>query len=185
MTDEEIIGRVRGGETRLFGELVRRYQDPVYGMAARLVSGPDDAQDVAQEVFLRAYRGLEGFKGEAKFSTWLYRVTYNLCMDWLRRSARPDRRATGIEKAGSIPDGRVSLEGSLVDREQKEDVRRALDALQEKYRTVLVLLYYQDMSYEQIAAILDVPLKTVETRLYRARKMLRERLEGSWRGGDT
>lgn len=183
MTDEQIIGRVRGGETRMFGELVQRYQDPVFGMALRFVGGRGDAEDVAQEVFLRAYRGLDGFKGDAKFSTWLYRITFNLCADWLRRNRRADRRAAAIEEAAEVADGRVSLEEGMLETEKRDQVRRALESLDERYRSVVVLLYYQKMSYEQIAAVLALPVKTVETRLYRARKMLRELLESGEEGG--
>jgi RNA polymerase sigma factor (sigma-70 family) len=184
MTDEQIIGRVRGGETRLFGELVRRYQDPVYGMVVRAVGGSEDAQDIAQEVFLRVFRGIEGFRGDSKFSTWLYRVTWNLCADWLRRNRRPDRRAVMIEEADAMPDERVDVEEGFLGEEQRATVRRALGRLDEKYRGVVDLHYYQKLSYDQIAVVLGIPVKTVETRLYRARKMLRESLERSGRGGD-
>jgi RNA polymerase sigma-70 factor (ECF subfamily) len=183
MTDEQIIGRVRGGETRMFGELVQRYQDQVFGMARRFVGGRGDAEDVAQEVFLRAYRGLDGFKGDAKFSTWLYRITFNLCADWLRRNRRADRRAVTIDKAAEVADGRVNLEEGILESERRDKVRRALNGLDERYRSVVMLLYYQKMSYDQIASILELPTKTVETRLYRARKLLRKDLESGERGG--
>lgn len=184
MTDEQIVDRVRNGETRLFDQLVRRYQDPVFGMAARFTRGRADAEDVAQEVFLKVFRGLAGFKGEAKFSTWLYRVTFNLCADWLRRNRTPGRKAASLDEAAEVRDGRVDLEGSLLASEQRERVNRALDALDERYRSVIVLAYYQKLPYEEIAAILEVPVKTVETRLYRARKILREALgDEEGRGG--
>ncbi len=176
MTDEQIIDRVRKGETRLFEQLVRRYQDAVYGMAVRFTRSPPDAEDVAQEVFLKAFRGLEGFKGEAKFSTWLYRITFNLSADWMRRNRRPRRRAAGIEEAGEVRDARVDLEEGLLASEERERVARAIDGLDERYRSVIVLLYYQKLPYEQIAAVTGLPLKTIETRLYRARKILREAL---------
>jgi RNA polymerase sigma-70 factor (ECF subfamily) len=185
MTDEQIISRVRGGETRIFEELVARYQDSVYSMALRFVGGRGDADDVAQEVFLRAYRGLAGFKGNAKFSTWLYRITFNLCADWLRRNKRADRRAATIEAAAKLADSRVNLEAGVVMAEERDTLRSALDRLDERYRSVVVLLYYQKMSYEQIAAVLELPVKTVETRLYRARKMLREKLVKGGEGGVT
>jgi RNA polymerase sigma-70 factor (ECF subfamily) len=167
----------------MFGELVQRYQDSVFGMALRFVGGRGDAEDVAQEVFLRAYRGLDGFKGDAKFSTWLYRITFNLCADWQRRNRRAGRRSALIEEAAEVADGRANLEEGFLESERKDLVRRALDGLDERYRSVLVLLYYQKMSYEQIAAVLDLPVKTVETRLYRARKLLRESLASGQEGG--
>lgn len=176
MTDEEIIDRVRKGETRLFDHLVRRHKDAVYGMAVRFVGRGPDAEDVAQEVFLKAFRSLAGFKGEAKFSTWLYRITFNLCADWLRRSRGPGRKTVPIDDAREIGDGRIDLEAGLLDAEERQRVNRALDRLDERYRSVVVLQYYQKLAYEEIAAILEVPVKTVETRLYRARKLLREAL---------
>jgi RNA polymerase sigma-70 factor (ECF subfamily) len=184
-SDDELIGRVRAGETRLFAELVRRYQDPVYGMALRFAGSTSDAQDIAQESFLRAFRGIAGFKGEARFSTWLYRITYNLCADWLRRQRKPGRPGRFAE-ADDVADDRVDLEEGLLAREEREKVRRALDGLDEIYRSVILLLYYQKLSYGQIAGVLGVPVKTVETRLYRARRMLREALEEkAEQGGGT
>ena len=177
VTDEEVIGRVCGGETRMFDELVRRYQDQVYGMAARFVGQTIDAEDIAQEVFLKAFRGLEAFQGHAKFSTWLYRITFNLCTDWLRRNRKPGRKLVSIDQGSEIPDDAVDVGERLVAQEELAEAQKALHELPERYRTVLILLYYQKLSYEQIGSILDLPTKTVETRLYRARRMLRERLE--------
>jgi len=182
-SDGELIERVQKGETRCFADLVSRYQDPVYSMALRFVRGEGDAEDIAQEAFLRAYRGLEGFKGESKFSTWLYRITWNLCADWLRRNRKPGRAPVAIDDAADLADGRIDLEQGLLAEEEKRKVGEALDGLDEKYRAVLILLYYQKMSYEQIAAVLEVPMKTVETRLYRARKLLRASLQRAGLGG--
>jgi len=183
MTDEQIISRVRGGEARMFGELVQRYQDPVFGMALRFVGGRGDAEDIAQEAFLRVYKNLDTFKGEARFSTWLYRITFNLCADWLRRNRRADRRAAAVEEAAEVADQRMDLEQGILESERRAEIRSAIDALDERYRNVIVLLYYQGLSYGQIAAVLGVPAKTVETRLYRARKLIREYLESGEGGG--
>jgi RNA polymerase sigma-70 factor, ECF subfamily len=183
MTDEQLIGRVRSGDTRLFGELVRRYQDPVFAMALRLVGSERDAEDVAQEAFLRVHRGLEGFKGNAKFSTWLYRITFNLCTDWLRKNRRPGRATTSLDDAAEVADASVQLEQGVLDAAERQPLREALDGLQERYRTLVVLHYYQGLPCQQIAEVLGMPLKTVATRLYRARRMLRERLDTSGRRG--
>ena len=160
----------------MFDELVRRYQDRVYGMAARFVGQPSDAEDIAQEVFLKAFRGLEGFKGDAKFSTWLYRITFNLCTDWLRRTRRPGRRTTSLSEGLDVQDSAPGLGEDVLAAERRKEVRAALEGLPERYRTVVTLLYYNKLSYEQIGTILELPPKTVETRLYRARRMLREKL---------
>ncbi len=177
MTDAEIIERVQGGQTRHFAELVRRYQDTVYAMALRFLGSPSDAEDAAQETFLKVFRGLDGFKGEAKFSTWLYRITFNLCADSLRKRRRSGHAELG--EAEQVADEPVDVEDGLLSSEDRRRVRECLDELDERYRSVIVMLYYQKLSYEQIATVLGVPLKTVETRLYRARKQLRERLERS------
>lgn len=181
--DAELIERVHKGEIRCFAELVSRYQDQVFGMALRFVRGEKDAEDISQEAFLRAYRGLEGFRKDAKFSTWLYRITWNLCADWLRRNRKPGRTAVGLDDAPDLADGRVDLERGLLADEEREKVRAALDGLDDKYRAILVLHYYQRMSYDQVAEVLAVPMKTVETRLYRARKLLRESLRRAGLGG--
>jgi RNA polymerase sigma-70 factor, ECF subfamily len=184
-TDDELVQRVQKGETRQYAELVARYQDPVYAMALRFVRSRGDAEDIAQEAFLRAYRGLDGFKGEARFSTWLYRITWNLCADWTRRHRRPGRSPVSMDDVLEVADGSVDLESGLLEAEEKRAVRKALDSLDEKYRSVVVLLYFQKLSYEEIAAILQCPLKTVETRLYRARKLMKKNLERAGVGGTT
>jgi RNA polymerase sigma factor (sigma-70 family) len=178
-TDEQVIESVRAGDTRQFAELVLRHQDAVYGMARRFVDSAADAEDIAQEVFLRVHRGLEGYKGDARFSTWLYRITWNLCTDWVRRHRKPGRGSVSMEDTGELEDGRAGVEDGLIDEEQRRNVRQALGAMDRKYSSVISLLYYQKLSYEQMAEVLGVPLKTVETRLYRARKLLRARLEQS------
>jgi len=177
MTDEEVVCRVRGGEPRLFAELVTRHRDAVYATALRLLGNTADAEDVAQEAFLKAFRGLAGFRGDARFSTWLYRITVNLCADHARRHGRPDRRTRAIDDAGEIADGRTDLEAGVLAAEERRAVERAVMDLEDRYRSIVVLHYYQKLSYEEIAAVLDMPLKTVETRLYRARRMLRGALE--------
>jgi RNA polymerase sigma-70 factor, ECF subfamily len=182
-SDAELVERVQKGETRRFAELLSRYQDRVFSLALRFVRGEKDAEDISQEAFLRAYRGLEEFRRDSKFSTWLYRITWNLCADWLRHNRKPGRTAVAIDDASDLADGRVDLEQGLLAEEEKEKVRAALDGLDEKYRTVLVLHYYQRMPNDQVAAVLEVPVKTVETRLYRARKLLRESLQRAGLGG--
>lgn len=183
MTDEQIIDLcVGGGETRRFADLVHRYEDRVYGLALRVTGRAEDAEDLAQEVFLSAYRGLAGFKGDAKFSTWLYRIAWNRATDWLRRNRKPGRRTAALEDAEEIADGRAGPDDELLGSEGRRCVAAAVAGLEERYRAVIELLYFQELPYEQIAAVLEVPVRTVETRLYRARRLLRQRLVGSSSG---
>jgi RNA polymerase sigma factor (sigma-70 family) len=177
MTDEEIVGHVQSGKTELFVDLVRRHQDAVFGMAMRFTGHCGDAEDIVQEIFLKAFRSFSDFTGNAKFSTWLYRVAYNLCVDSQRKNRRKSREVVSLEDAGDAADEMSSLEGALLSAEDRELVRRALEGLDEHYRSVVVLAYYQTLSYEEISAVLGIPVKTVETRLYRARKKLRDSLE--------
>jgi RNA polymerase sigma-70 factor, ECF subfamily len=181
--DHELIARVRAGETRLFAQLVERHADAVYAMSLRLIGDRREAEDVAQEVFLRVHRALASFKGDSRFSTWLYRITWNLCADWRRRNRKPGRVTTSLESAADQHDGRIDLEKRVIDAEDQGMVRQALDGLDDIYRSVVILHYYQKLPYEQIASILGVPVKTVETRLYRARRQLRVRLEKLGQGG--
>src|SRR4030042_1786413 len=102
MSDGEIIARVRAGDSGAFAALVRRHQDRVYGMALRATGRPEDAEDLAQEVFLSAFRGLEGFKGDAQFTTWLYRIAWTRCADWLGRHRKPGRGA-GVGAGRGVP----------------------------------------------------------------------------------
>ena len=176
MSDGEIIARVRAGDNGAFADLVRRHQDRVYGMALRATGKPEDAEDLAQEVFLSVFRGLEGFKGDAQFTTWLYRIAWNRCADWLRRNRKPGRRTTQLEAADDIADGRADPEGAVLGEEDRVRIRRALDGLDERYRSVVELSCIQGLSYAEVGTALGLPVKTVETRLYRARKQLRERL---------
>src|SRR5512137_2781621 len=143
MSDGEIIARVRGGDTAAFADLVQRHQDRVYGMALRAAGKPEDAEDLAQEIFLSVFRGLEGFKGGAQFTTWLYRIAWNRCADWLRRNRRRGRRTAPLEEADEVPDGRADPVADVLGKDDRLRMRRALDGLDEHYRSVVELACIQ------------------------------------------
>ena len=176
LVDAELVSRILAGETPLFESIVRRHQDRVYGIASRFLGRGAEAEDAAQEVFLRAYRGLEGFKGNSTLSPWLYRIAFNLCTDALRRRGSPVLRAETLDERAEIPDTRSNPEAAAVSSEEREAVARAVEGLEEPYREAVVLRYYEGLPVEEIAAALGVPFKTAETRLYRARKALRKSL---------
>jgi RNA polymerase sigma-70 factor (ECF subfamily) len=182
LTDEELVARAKAGDLDSFNQLVSRWERPIYALAYRTLGREEDARDVVQEAFLRAYRGLKGFKGEAKFSSWLYRITLNLCRDWSRR----ERRAPIVQvPAGTDPvelaDERVQTSESVEDlvarREMSDAVAKAMAELPEEQRTAIMLKEYHGLTFQEIAGMLDCPLSTVKTRLYQGLSVLRRRLE--------
>jgi len=182
--DESLVERSRAGDTWAFGELVRRYQGRLYPTLLRLTGSAEDAQDLLQEAFLRAYRKLGRFQGESSFYTWLYRLTVNLALSH-RRRRNPSLRLADLpssEDEGSYdPASEADQSDPSLPAEQAERdalVHRALDALAPDHRAVVVMKEFDGLRYEEIAAHLGVPVGTVRSRLHRARRELRERLEG-------
>ena len=179
-TDEELVARSRGGDVDSFNELILRWERPIYALAYRVIGREDEARDVCQEAFLRAFRALPGFKGEAKFSSWLYRITLNLCRDWIRRRRRAPMSqmpegADPIELASQA--GPVeSIEDLAARRELTEVVERAMTLLPDEQRTAIILKEYHGMTFQEIADLQGCPLSTVKTRLYQGLTVLRREL---------
>lgn len=180
-TDEELVARSAGGDLDSFNQLVVRWERPIYALAYRVIGREEEARDVVQEAFLRAYRSIGGFRGQAKFSSWLYRITLNLCRDWIRRQKRAPFVETPegvdvIELAGDH--GPVESVEDLVARKSLgEIVNRAMKVLSEDQRTAIVLKEYQGLTFQEIADLLGCPLSTVKTRLYQGLIVLRRELE--------
>ena len=181
MTREEelrLVRRVQSGEAEAFEELVRAHEKTVYNLALRLVGNPQDAEDMAQEAFLKVYRSLPEFRGESKFSVWLYRIVSNVCLDHLRRQGRrPASSLTtededGEEQQWDVPDESQSPERLLEQKLTREAVQRGLETLPEDQRQILLLREIRGMSYEEIGAALDLEPGTVKSRIFRARKKL-------------
>jgi RNA polymerase sigma-70 factor (ECF subfamily) len=184
LTDEELVARSIGGDTESFNQLIKRWERPIYALAYRTIGREDDARDVVQETFLRAFWGLGGFRGQAKFSSWLYRIALNLCRDWIRRQ----RRAPVVLTPDGVDLVELAGEGEGAERADdmvaRQDVRlavaRAMRALPEEQRAAIVLKEYHDLTFQEIADLLGCPLSTVKTRLYQGLVVLRKELE---RGG--
>jgi RNA polymerase sigma-70 factor (ECF subfamily) len=179
-TDEELVARSIGGDLDSFNQLVLRWERPIYALAYRVIGREEDARDVAQEAFLRAFRALGGFKGQAKFSSWLYRITLNLCRDWIRRERRaPIAQAPEgvdiIELAGETAPSE-SIEDLVSRRQLGRTVEKAMALLPEEQRTAIILKEYHGLTFQEIADLLDCPLSTVKTRLYQGLSVLRRQL---------
>ena len=184
-TDEELVDRAKGGDQDSFNQLILRWERPIYALAYRVIGREEDARDVCQDTFLRAFRALPGFKGEAKFSSWLYRIALNLCRDWIRRQ----RRAPTVQ----IPEGvdpvemvgeqgpAESIEELVSRRELSAVVEEAMALLPEEQRTAIVLKEYHGMTFQEIADLQGCPLSTVKTRLYQGLSVLRRHLEKNGR----
>jgi RNA polymerase sigma-70 factor (ECF subfamily) len=176
--DAQLIAAARAGDSEAFGRLVERYQDRLYNSLVRVLGSAEDARDAVQEAFVQAYLKLDTFRGSAAFYTWLYRVAFNLAMS----HARKRRPRTSLDEAkesfGREPvDGQPTPDMHLVRREQVQLVQTALAALGTEYRQILVLRELEGCRYDQIAEILELPIGTVRSRLFRAREQLREQLE--------
>lgn len=176
----EIIVKVRSGDADAFEALVLEHQNKVYSLALRMVGNEEDARDMAQEAFIRAFNSLGSFRGESKFSVWLYRLTSNICIDFLRGMAK--RRTVslswededGDEGELEIPDERFSPEAGLERSELREAVRRGLEQLTPEYREILLLREINGLSYDEIGRALNLEEGTVKSRIFRARKKLCE-----------
>ena len=179
MDDEKaLIGRVLAGEQEAFAILVEQYQKQVYNLCLRMVSNPSDAEDLAQEAFVKAWKGLRFYKFEASFSTWLYRLTSNVCIDFLRRQKR--RAAFSLTSADEddwaeldLLDPQPGPEELAIHREDQRAVAKAMAQLDEEHRLVLTLRVVEELSYDQICDVLGLKAGTVKSRLARARNRLR------------
>ncbi|MGE5560219.1 MAG: sigma-70 family RNA polymerase sigma factor [Chloroflexota bacterium] len=181
-SDEVLAGRCQRGDMTSFTELVNRYKDRVFNLALRMLHNRHDAEDLAQETFLNVYRAIASFHTDERFSTWIYKIASNLCIDRLRKrrynSLSLDAPVQeGEELYRQIPDWSHAPEPIYEQSELREDVQAAIDQLPAKYRMIILLRHMQDMAYEEIAVIMDLPIGTVKTRLFRAREILRRHLE--------
>lgn len=185
-TDRDIIDEVRAGNTRRYALLVDRHKDKALALAIRLVGVRQEAEELVQDAFLRAFRSLDQFRGDAKFGTWFYRILYNLCMTKVtRRHGKTEQLEVGDEMALdhlSPLDGVLSVHDQLEADEMQRILGQEIEGLPEKFKSVITLFYVQEMSYEEMVSILKIPIGTVKTNLFRARSLLRKRVLGRTKG---
>ncbi len=176
--EAQIVNKVLRGDVNAFETLVVEYEKNVYAIAQRMTGNPEDAADMTQETFIKAFNSLQSFRGDSKFSVWLYRIATNVCLDFLRsRNRKPTVSLSveddeGEESQLDIADESQSPELLLERGLTRDAVRRGLDALSPEYRQILLLREIQGLSYEEISQVLSLEVGTVKSRIFRARKRL-------------
>jgi len=183
LLDEQLVERVQRGDKAAFNLLVKKYQQKVVNLVARYVNNPGDVPDVAQEAFIKAYRALPTFRGESAFYTWLYRIAVNTAKNYLTsQGRRPPSSDVEADEAESYGGGEALQEVSTPENlaltdEIKRTVFSAIEALPEDLRTAITLRELEGLSYEEIAEIMDCPVGTVRSRIFRAREAIDKRLQ--------
>ena len=174
--EQELVRLAQGGDSAAFGQLIAEHQTFLFNLAYRALGDRQEAEDVTQEAFVRAWIALPRFRGQAQFRTWLYRIATNLCYNRLPKLRR-DLAALGEADEAAVRDEPFADPARRVEaKEQRAFLHKEIEALPESYRVVIVLRYQRELSYEEIANVLDLPLGTVKTGLFRARAKLREAL---------
>ena len=185
-TDTVLVLRCQEDDYDAFDEIVARYKDEIYTYIRRMISNRDDAEDLAQEVFVRAFASIKSFRRESNLRTWLYRIATNLCIDKYRRKGVEKQFVTSLEREDpedeepnpiDIPDNKYDPERMYEHSELQMEIQKALLKLPEKQRAVILLFDLEGMSYEEIAKVVDCPVGTVKSRLFNARLQLRKLLQ--------
>jgi RNA polymerase sigma-70 factor (ECF subfamily) len=180
-SDEQIVERALAGDADAFGEIVRRWERRIFALAYGMLGREEDARDATQETFISAFRNLRGFRGEAKVSSWLHRIAINQCISRQRRArvrgetALEDETGTGGEPLQAP--AHQSPARTAESRERTEIVRRAVGSLPAELRQVVVMKEFEELTFQEIAEALDLPLSTVKSRLYTALRQLQMRLQ--------
>jgi RNA polymerase sigma-70 factor, ECF subfamily len=179
-TDEELVARSIRGDSESFNQLILRWERPIYALAYRTIGREEDARDVCQETFLRAFRALPAFRGQAKFSSWLYRIALNLCRDWIRKERRaPIVQApedVDLVELAAAAEPSESIEDLVARKDLARTVERLMAGLPEEQRTAIILKEYHGLTFQEIADLVGCPLSTVKTRLYQGLSVLRREL---------
>lgn len=185
VADEQLVKDCRQGDMQAFEELVSRYEKRVYALAYRYMSNEDDAYDMAQEAFIKAYRSLRTFKGDSSFGTWIYRITSNVCLDEIRKRKRrlvplaldePMATADGSEVEREIADNSLGAFELYEQKEFSQYIQKLLDEMKPEHKSAIVLRDVMELSYEEIAGVLDCSMGTVKSRINRARGILKKKL---------
>ncbi|HXH99969.1 MAG TPA: sigma-70 family RNA polymerase sigma factor [Sphingobacteriaceae bacterium] len=176
--DFSLVVRAKVGDQKAYADLMQRYKDSIYFMALKMVNNKDDAQDLTVETFGKAFENLEKYKPDFAFSTWLFRIATNNCIDFIRKkrvslvSIDSLNDDSGDERQMQIKSDALNPEEESIKKQQNKELKDIVDKLPLRYRTLIVLRYFDELSYEEIAKQLDLPLGTVKAQLFRARDLL-------------
>src|SRR5581483_3808016 len=174
--ESRLVVASKNGDQDAFSLLVQRYQRRVFNLVFRMLQNYDEACEITQETFLAAWQGLPGFRGEARFTTWLYRIAYNCSLKQLAARKRDQALQAALQSEQALED-EDHRSTDLTRLDNQELVQEQLSQLPPKYRVVLILRHLQDMTYEEMAEVLTMPIGTIKTHLFRARNLLKERLQ--------
>jgi RNA polymerase sigma-70 factor (ECF subfamily) len=190
-TDSELVVRAKAGDGDAFGELVVRHESKIYGLCLKMLGNPEDAEDVLQEVFIKAFEALPGFRQEARFSTWLYRIAYNACLMRIRKKKLETVPLDRPVKLGSdeiprdVPDWTTDPRADVMNEELNGVLKKHIDELHPDNRIVFVLRDIHGLSTDDTASVLGLSVPAVKSRLHRARLFLRERLSDYFAHGSS
>ncbi len=178
LNDFNLVGKAKEGDQKAYAELMQRYKDSIYFMALKMVNNKDDAMDLTVETFGKAFENIEKYKPDFAFSTWLFRIATNNCIDFIRKkrvslvSINSMVDDDGDDRPLQIKADTLNPEETSIKKQQQEQLKIIVDKLPMRYRTLIVLRYFEEQSYEEIAQQLDLPLGTVKAQLFRARDLL-------------
>ena len=182
MNEERIVCELKAGNYTVFREIVELFKNRVYGMAYKFTNNYDEAQDLSQEIFLKIYKEIGSFRFESKLSTWIYRISINTCLDWKRKNNKVKILSTSIINDDDetieldIKDDNPLPDEAFIQSENQREVHELVYGLPDKYKTVIIMYHFNNMSYQDISLALNIPERTVETRLYRARRLMKDEL---------
>ncbi|PZE19532.1 RNA polymerase sigma factor SigW [Paenibacillus xerothermodurans] len=181
--DVRLAKLARNGDRAAFAELVELYKEKIFHLAYRMLHNRHEAEEIVQETFLRVYTNLERYDENQKFSTWIYRIGTNLCIDRLRKR-KPNysldaemNDGEGTDWYAMLPSEDDTPDDQVILSETRNEIRKSIETLPEKYKTVVVLRYLQDLSLQEISEVLSLPITTIKTRLHRGREHLRKKME--------
>ncbi|WP_256012395.1 RNA polymerase sigma factor [Desertivirga xinjiangensis] len=178
LNDFNLVGKAKVGDQKAYAELMQRYKDSIYFMALKMVNNKDDAMDLTVETFGKAFENIEKYKPDFAFSTWLFRIATNNCIDFIRKkrvslvSINSMVDDEGDDRPLQIKSDSLNPEETSIKKQQQEQLKFIVDKLPQRYKTLIVLRYFEEQSYEEIAQQLDLPLGTVKAQLFRARDLL-------------